>query len=192
MIKLIRTHAITTPKPCQNRKVAATRDACDRRELRVILINVGLNRGFSIKIIEVPEAFKNRIRLGENNTVNPLNSSSNQKQELELNRLRKELYVRDQLVRELSQELFRLVKGKRLTSHDPLPLDLHIPELLNLSKSSHQSVPPKHSHEEQLLMKDEEIRALKKRNQHLEEQLKNRPQPNHPSAGGSISPFGRS
>lgn len=28
------THAITTPKPCQDRKVAAIRDACNRRELR--------------------------------------------------------------------------------------------------------------------------------------------------------------
>jgi hypothetical protein len=189
---LIRTHAITTPKPCQNRKVAATRDACDRRELRVILINVGLNRGFSITIIQVPEPFKNRIHLGENTPVNPLNSSSNQNLELELNRLRKELYVRDQLVRELSQELFRLVKGKQPMSHHPLPLNTQIPELLNLSKSSHQSVPPKHSHEEQLLMKDEEIRALKERNQLLEEQVKNRPQLNHSTAGGSISTFGRS
>jgi len=192
---LIRTHAITTPKPCQNRKVAATRDACGRREFRVILINVGLIRGFSIKIIEVPEAFKNRIRLGENNTVNPLNSSSNQKQDLDklkLDKLKKELYVRDQLVRELSQELFRLVKGKQLMSHDPLPLNIKIPELLNLSRSSHQSMSPKLSHEEQLLMKDEEIRALKQRNQLLEEQLKNRPQPNHSTAGGSISTFGRS
>ena len=51
---------------------------------------------------------------------------------------------------------------------------------------------PKLSHEEQLLMKDEEIRALKQRNQLLEEQLKNRPQPNHSTAGGSISTFGRS
>jgi len=187
---LIRTHAITTPKPCQNRKVAATRDACGRREFRVILINVGLIRGFSIKIIEVPEAFKNRIRLGENNTVNPLNSSSNQKQELDT--LKRELYVRDQLVRELSQELFRLVKGKQLMSHDPLPLNIQIQELLNLSRSSHQSMSLKLSHEEQLLMKDEEIRALKQRNQLLEEQLKNRPQPNHSTAGGSISTFGRS
>jgi len=28
------THAITTPKSCQDRKVAATRDACDRRGIR--------------------------------------------------------------------------------------------------------------------------------------------------------------
>ena len=34
---MIRTHAITTPKPCQDRKVAAIRDACNRRELRVTL-----------------------------------------------------------------------------------------------------------------------------------------------------------
>lgn len=31
------TYAITTPKPCQDRKVAAMRDACDRRGLRVFL-----------------------------------------------------------------------------------------------------------------------------------------------------------
>lgn len=37
MLKLIRTHAITTPKPCQDRKVAAIQDACDRRGLRVVL-----------------------------------------------------------------------------------------------------------------------------------------------------------
>jgi len=34
---MIRNHAISTLKPCQNRKVAAIRDACDRRGLRVIL-----------------------------------------------------------------------------------------------------------------------------------------------------------
>ncbi len=31
---MARTHAITTPKSCQDRKVAAIRDACGRRELR--------------------------------------------------------------------------------------------------------------------------------------------------------------
>jgi hypothetical protein len=41
-------------------------------------------------------------------------------------------------------------------------------------------------------MKDEEIRALKERNQLLEEQLKNRVQLNHSTASGSISTFGRS
>ncbi len=30
-------HATATPKPCQDRKVAAIRDACSRRGLRVIL-----------------------------------------------------------------------------------------------------------------------------------------------------------
>ncbi len=32
---MTRTHAVATPKPCQDRKVAAIRDACDRRGLRV-------------------------------------------------------------------------------------------------------------------------------------------------------------
>ncbi len=35
---MTRTYAITTPKPCQDRKVAAIRDACDRRKLRVFLL----------------------------------------------------------------------------------------------------------------------------------------------------------
>ena len=35
MLGMTRTHAITTPKSCQDRKVAAIRDARDRRELRV-------------------------------------------------------------------------------------------------------------------------------------------------------------
>ena len=35
---MTRTHAIMTPKPCQDRKVAAIRDAYDRRELRVFLL----------------------------------------------------------------------------------------------------------------------------------------------------------
>jgi hypothetical protein len=30
-----RTHAVTTPQLCQDRKVAAIRDACNRRGLRV-------------------------------------------------------------------------------------------------------------------------------------------------------------
>ena len=33
--KVTRTYAMTTPKPCQDWKVAAIRDACDRRGLRV-------------------------------------------------------------------------------------------------------------------------------------------------------------
>ena len=32
---MIRTSATTTPKPCQDRKVAATRDACGRRCIRI-------------------------------------------------------------------------------------------------------------------------------------------------------------
>lgn len=35
MLGLIRTYAIVTPKPCQDWKVAAIRDAYDRRRLRV-------------------------------------------------------------------------------------------------------------------------------------------------------------
>jgi len=34
MLEMARTHAITTPKSCQDRKVAAIRDACDRRGIR--------------------------------------------------------------------------------------------------------------------------------------------------------------
>ncbi len=34
---VIRTHAIATPKSCQDRKVAAIQDACDRRGIRVTL-----------------------------------------------------------------------------------------------------------------------------------------------------------
>jgi hypothetical protein len=33
-----RTHAVTTPKLCQDRKVAAIRDACNRRGLRVAFV----------------------------------------------------------------------------------------------------------------------------------------------------------
>ncbi len=33
---MTRNYAVVTPKPCQDRKVAAIRDACDRRGLRVI------------------------------------------------------------------------------------------------------------------------------------------------------------
>jgi hypothetical protein len=40
---MIRNYAISTLKPCQNRKVAAIRDACDRRSLRVILYLWGCN-----------------------------------------------------------------------------------------------------------------------------------------------------
>lgn len=36
---LARTHAITTPQSCQDRKVAAIRDACDRRGLRVTFVS---------------------------------------------------------------------------------------------------------------------------------------------------------
>lgn len=50
MLELTRTHAITTPKPCQDRKVAAIRDACNRRELRVFLLLGRLNfKRISIK-----------------------------------------------------------------------------------------------------------------------------------------------
>lgn len=38
MLGKTRTHAVTTPKSCQDRKVAAIRDACNRRELRVVLV----------------------------------------------------------------------------------------------------------------------------------------------------------
>jgi len=43
IVELIRTHAVTTPKPCQDRKVAAIRDACDRRGLRVFFVFRGFN-----------------------------------------------------------------------------------------------------------------------------------------------------
>ncbi len=38
MVRMARTHAITTPKSCQDRKVAAIRDACDRRGLRAFSV----------------------------------------------------------------------------------------------------------------------------------------------------------
>jgi len=38
MLKMTRTHAVATPKSCQDRKVAALRDACDRRGLRVFCV----------------------------------------------------------------------------------------------------------------------------------------------------------
>jgi len=37
---LTRTHAIATPKSCQDRKVAAIRDAYGRRDLRVFCLNL--------------------------------------------------------------------------------------------------------------------------------------------------------
>ena len=38
IIEEIRLHAVVTPKPCQDWKVAATRDAYNRRGLRVITV----------------------------------------------------------------------------------------------------------------------------------------------------------
>jgi hypothetical protein len=35
---MTRPHAVVTPKPCQNRKVAATRDAYYRRGIRVLTV----------------------------------------------------------------------------------------------------------------------------------------------------------
>lgn len=35
MLRLTRTYVVRTPKSCQDRKVAAVRDAFDRRRLRV-------------------------------------------------------------------------------------------------------------------------------------------------------------
>lgn len=37
---MIRTRAVITPKPCQDRKVAAIRDAYDRRDIRIALPKV--------------------------------------------------------------------------------------------------------------------------------------------------------
>ncbi len=34
---MIRTRAVITPKPCQDRKVAAIRDAYDRRDIRIAM-----------------------------------------------------------------------------------------------------------------------------------------------------------
>ena len=42
MLRLAWIHAITTPKSCQDRKVAAIRDACDRRDLRAAFFAVSI------------------------------------------------------------------------------------------------------------------------------------------------------
>ncbi len=44
MVEMARTHAVTTPKSCQDRKVAAIRDACDRRGIRAFLVTAFLWR----------------------------------------------------------------------------------------------------------------------------------------------------
>lgn len=52
MLSVTRTHAVATPKSCQDRKVAAKRDACSRRDIRVAFFRAA-QLGFGQVVIGV-------------------------------------------------------------------------------------------------------------------------------------------
>lgn len=97
-------------------------------------------------------------------------------------RLQEELQMRDQLVQQLSQELFRLVKGNampsahaRVTAPVPSsdePSDRHLAEVQSLREQLHTVEQQVTFYQEQIAGRDQEIYELRQTTQELTERSK--------------------
>lgn len=73
MLRLTRTYVVRTPKSCQDRKVAAVRDAFDRRRLRVTF--------FGDRAIALPISYTQATRLGGHRALTSSNHKAMLKQD---------------------------------------------------------------------------------------------------------------
>jgi len=101
----------------------------------------------------------------------------------EVTRLREELQMRDQLVQQLSQELFRLVKGNTSFMPQPEVSERHQAELRMLREQLHEVEQQVTFYQQQIAARDAEILQLRQsvqelgdRSQLLERALEEMPQ----------------
>ncbi|MBW4524206.1 MAG: hypothetical protein KME18_03290 [Phormidium tanganyikae FI6-MK23] len=103
-----------------------------------------------------------------------LDASQAQQIHAENLRLQEELQMRDQLVQQLSQELFRLVKGNA-TAPSPTsdePSDRHLAEVQSLRDELHIVEQQVTFYQEQITQRDQEIYELRQTTQELIERSK--------------------
>ncbi|MGB3296491.1 MAG: Npun_F5560 family protein [Phormidesmis sp.] len=101
--------------------------------------------------------------------VSVVNSSSSQ---AEIARLREELAMRDQLVQQLSQELFRLVKGNQDFMPAPEVSEQHQQEVESLRSQLHKLEEQVAFYQEQIEDRDEETYQLRQTTQELTERTR--------------------
>jgi chromosome segregation ATPase len=83
--------------------------------------------------------------------------------------LQEELKMRDQLVQQLSQELFRLVKGNAAQSAQPLTLERDAAELQTLREQFQSMEQQVEFYQATIAQKDEEVTALQTSNTELQD-----------------------
>lgn len=97
----------------------------------------------------------------------PLNAVSTPDPTTELPRLQEELKLRDQLVQQLSQELFRLVKGDQTFMPPPEVSDRHQAEIRALREQLQGFEQQVNFYQEQIASRDAEIYQLRQSVQEL-------------------------
>jgi len=93
--------------------------------------------------------------------VNPTSLQQHAELKAEVTRLREELTMRDQLVQQLSQELFRVVKGGVHQSQKSAEAEGYQSEVRSLRDQLSRVEQETASYHEQMASKDAEIKALK-------------------------------
>lgn len=95
----------------------------------------------------------------ENSTIQSLST--------EVSKLRQELQVREQLVQQLSQELFRLVKGNKNFTLQPDSSERHLTQLIDLREQLQAVEEQVNFYQEQITARDAEIYQLRQSVQEL-------------------------
>ncbi len=85
----------------------------------------------------------------------------------EINRLKEELQTRDQLVQQLSQELFRLVKGNTEFMPQPEVSDRHKAEMRMLREQLQEVEQQVTFYQQQIASRDQEVHSLRRSVQEL-------------------------
>jgi DNA repair exonuclease SbcCD ATPase subunit len=99
--------------------------------------------------------------------VTPIDTPNSQELQVEVTRLREELQTRDQLVQQLSQELFRLVKGNTNFMPSPEVSERHMAEMRALREQLQGVEQQVAFYQEQISERDVEIYQLRQSVQEL-------------------------
>jgi DNA repair exonuclease SbcCD ATPase subunit len=99
--------------------------------------------------------------------VTPIDTPNPQELQVEVTRLREELQTRDQLVQQLSQELFRLVKGNTNFMPSPEVSERHMAEMRALREQLQGVEQQVAFYQEQISERDVEIYQLRQSVQEL-------------------------
>jgi DNA repair exonuclease SbcCD ATPase subunit len=99
--------------------------------------------------------------------VSQTNHGSQQELQAEVTRLSEELKMRDQLVQQLSQELFRLVKGNTSLMPDPELTERHQAQMKSLRDQLQQVEEQVKFYQEQIADRDSEVYQLRQSVQEL-------------------------